>query len=381
MILYRLCTAASLTVICCFTPTASASERATSLNSDVVRVDLLPPGPGNPRNSEGDFVELKDGRVLFVYTHFTGGAGDDAAAHLASRVSNDGGRTWSEKDVSVIANEAGFNVMSVSLLRLHDGRIALFYLRKESRSDCRPVMRVSSDEAKSWSDPVEIISDDEIGYYVLNNDRVVQLDNGRLVTPLAQHYGRNWDKWRANADMLCYFSDDAGRTWQRGAAAPPAMRDGRTVTLQEPGIAELADKRLLMLCRTDAGSQYICHSSDGGATWTEPLPSSIISPLSPATVERIPGTDDLLLVWNDHQEIAPELRGKRTPLRLAVSRDQGVSWRSVATIEDDPHGWYCYTAVEFVGENVLLGYCAGDRRENNGLAATRITVLPRAMLR
>ena len=43
----------------------------------------LPPRPGNPRNSEGAFLRLKDGRILFVYTHFTGGGGDHSAAHLA----------------------------------------------------------------------------------------------------------------------------------------------------------------------------------------------------------------------------------------------------------------------------------------------------------
>src|SRR5262249_30278735 len=29
----------------------------------VTRIRLLPPGPGNPRNSEGSFVTLKDGRI------------------------------------------------------------------------------------------------------------------------------------------------------------------------------------------------------------------------------------------------------------------------------------------------------------------------------
>lgn len=32
----------------------------------------LNPGENNPRNSEGDFVRLKDGRIMFIYTHFTG---------------------------------------------------------------------------------------------------------------------------------------------------------------------------------------------------------------------------------------------------------------------------------------------------------------------
>ena len=99
----------------------------------------LAPGPGNPRNSEGDFIQLKDGRWLFIYTHFTAGADDHAKAHLASRESSDGGRTWSDKDKIVVSNEGGFNVMSVSLLRLKSGEIALFYLRKNSLQDCRPV--------------------------------------------------------------------------------------------------------------------------------------------------------------------------------------------------------------------------------------------------
>ena len=51
----------------------------------------------------------------------------------------------------VVPNEGKMNTMSVSLLRLESGRIALFYLRKNSLSDCRLYMRTSSDEAKTWS--------------------------------------------------------------------------------------------------------------------------------------------------------------------------------------------------------------------------------------
>ena len=107
-------------------------------------------GPGNPRNSEGDFIKLKDGRILFVYTHFTGNSGvDHASAHLAGRFSDDGGKTWTKEDTLILPNEAKMNVMSVSLLRLQDGRIALFYCRKNSFWDCLPIMRTSEDEAKN----------------------------------------------------------------------------------------------------------------------------------------------------------------------------------------------------------------------------------------
>ncbi|MEA1952605.1 MAG: sialidase family protein [Planctomycetota bacterium] len=127
--------------------TASAADKPAQDAFQITK--LLPPGPGNPRNSEGDFIKLADGRILFVYTHFTGGGSDHATAHLAGRFSSDGGKTWTDKDTLVLANEGGFNIMSVSLLRLQDGRIALFYARKNSHTDCRPIMRISTDEAKT----------------------------------------------------------------------------------------------------------------------------------------------------------------------------------------------------------------------------------------
>ncbi len=52
------------------------------------RVLDLPPREGNPRNSEGAFIELRDGRILFVYSQFIGASGSDhAKARLAARFS------------------------------------------------------------------------------------------------------------------------------------------------------------------------------------------------------------------------------------------------------------------------------------------------------
>ena len=148
----------------------------------------LPPGPDNPRNSEGDLIRLKDGRVMLVFSRYTKGTGDDHdPAFLAARFSGDGGLTWTQKDEVVVANEGGMNVMSVSLLRMRDGALGLFYLVKNSEADCRPVLRRSTDEGKSWSEPVKCIPDSEKSYYVLNNSRVVRLTGGRLVLPMCVH--------------------------------------------------------------------------------------------------------------------------------------------------------------------------------------------------
>ena len=100
---------------------------------------VIEPGKDNPRNSEGDIIELKDGRLCLIYTRFTGGSGDHATGDLAMRTSKDNGLNWSD-DKIVVRRMGGLNVMSVSLLRLKSGEIALFFLRKTSTEDCRPLM-------------------------------------------------------------------------------------------------------------------------------------------------------------------------------------------------------------------------------------------------
>ncbi len=342
----------------------------------VTKIRLLPPGEGNPRNSEGDFISLKDGRLMFVYTHYYAGeGGDNDPAYLAARFSTDGGLSWTQNDVQVLENEGDMNIMSVSLLRLANGEIALFYLRKNSVEDDRPVMRLSTDEAQTWSDPVEIIPDEEIGYYVLNNDRVVQLQGGRLIAPVALHNAPGWEGTTPYGHALCYLSDDSGRTWRRSRTVltTPQTAEGEPVHLQEPGVVALKDGRLMMFMRTGAGSQYLSYSADQGENWSPPVPSRIRSPRSPASIERIPRTGDLLLVWNDNYEPDHGGAGRRTPFNVAISQDEGETWKNMKVLEDDPGGWYCYTAVEFVGDRVLLGHCAGQRA-SNGLALTQITL-------
>ena len=81
-----------------------------------------------------------------------------------------------------------------------------------------------------------------------------------------------------------------------------------------------------------------------------------------------------MLVWNYHSDVADAYRGKRTPLHVAISRDEGQTWEQRKTIEDDPAGWYCYTAIDFAPDAVLLGYCAGNPKVGhlNLTAITRV---------
>ena len=342
-----------------------------SVSKEPKTVLSLQPSADNPRNSEGDFIRLKNGNLLFVYTHYAQGTGSDHdPAHLASRYSEDNGNTWSIKDEVVLPNEGGMNVMSVSLLRLHNGSIALFYLRKNSTVDCIPMMRISTDEAKSWGSPIPCITDKK-GYFVLNNDRVVQLEDGRLMFAVAEH-PTTQKGFSAKGNLFSYYSDDNGETWTSSEMVP----NNTEIITQEPGLIEMNDGRIMMYIRASGGVQQLSFSKDRGASWSHIEASSIYSPLSPATIEKVPGTGDWVMVWNNNDGSDPAIKAKRTPLTIAISKDEGKTWGNIKNIATDPDGWYCYTALYFTDlQDIILGHCAGNRVQGTGLAITNITTL------
>jgi hypothetical protein len=340
---------------------------------------VIEPTAEAPRNSEGDILPLADGRLALVYSRFTGGGADDATAHISLRTSADGGATWSDDEV-LVSPEGELNVMSPALRRLPDGELLVFYMIKDSWGSCRLVVRRSADELASLGEPV--VCTPAPGYHVVNNDRPLRLSSGRLLVPAALHACPDGTKqtWSRRAVSLAYRSDDAGRTWRgsRDTVAIPAAEEP-DVGLQEPGVVELADGRVLMYMRTDLGCQYQAVSEDGGETWSPPAPGPLASPRSPATLRRLPWSGALLAVWNDHSGRHPFPAGKRTPLCAAVSTDEAASWGPSRVLEDDPEGWYCYTSITVVDEAALLTYCAGDSTVG-GLNRLKVTRLPRAWL-
>lgn len=311
------------------------------VESEMVEVIVCPAVEKNPRNSEADIIELKDGRLLLGYTEFYHGSGTDfSPARIAGKVSGDKGRTWSEP-YTIQENVGAQNVMETDFLRLETGEIAFFFCVKNSEADCHPYMRKTYDEGETWTDMVPVAKFYP-GYFCLNNDRAVQLSNHRILLPAS--YGTNvWinPTWVS----LCFYSDDNGRTWFKGEEVRIP-----NVEADEPGVIELKDGRVMMWIRTDAGYIYRAYSEDKGETWSKPESMGLRSPSSPQTIKRIPSTDALLLVWNN----TPGPR--RVPLTAAVSYDDGETWVNLKNLETDERYTYAYTSITFVGEEALLTY-------------------------
>jgi hypothetical protein len=45
-------------------------------------------------------------------------------------------------------------------------------------------------------------------------------------------------------------------------------------------------------------------------------------------------------------------------------------------LEDNPDGWYCYIAIGFAGDFVVLSHCSGDTKLVGHLSFNQITRFP-----
>ena len=85
------------------------------------------------------------------------------------------------------------------------------------------------------------------------------------------------------------------------------------------------------------------------------------------SLTRIPTTGDLLLVWNnatyDHTY---DHSGKRTPLTVAISRDEGHSWTPMKNIEDDPDTEFSNVACTHLSDRrFIISYFTSTMADPN----------------
>jgi len=324
--------------------------------------DFAPAVPGNMRNSEADALVLRDGRVLFAWTEFTGdGRSDWSGARLSARISNDQGETWGER-FTLQENIGTMNVMEPDLLRLRSGKVLFLFCRKNSPADCAPMVRVSKDDAKTFSEPVPMAITPSPSYTGFNHDRAIQLKGGRVLMPVFFTTDYRVDP---HIRSRVYYSDDEGASWKPSETVLDLP--GSKAGAQEPGVIELKDGRVMLWVRTDLGRIYRCYSKDKGKTFSELQPiAEIQSPLSPQSIKRHPKSGDLILVWNDSPTKA------RTPLSAAVSKDEGRTWTHIKKVDEAPGETYAYTSVEWLKDSALLSYYVGA----NGGWSLRMKKLP-----
>ena len=360
---------------------------------------FIPAVSGNPRNGEGSMLRLKDGRIMYAYTRYSGDdCKDEASADVAVYYSSDEGDSWEYGGILIKKGENDLNVMSVNLHRMANGDLGVMYLRKfmkDGKQLCMPYLVRSGDEGKSFGEPLPCI--DEDGYYVANNDRLITLSCGRLIFPVSYH-GKSGSSADIGAGKLrVVYSDDDGRSFKMSAQTICSPYND-LMGLQEPGVYQLGDGRVWMWCRTAYGHQYQCFSSDNGETWSAIEPAlRFTSPCSPMQVKN--AGDLAVALFNPMgyncltaANTARHQSG-RTPLVCAISRDRGAIFttpyknpanpaetkyftNACYCLEDDTTNSYCYPTVLEVENGFLVSYyhSNGTPRSLNSAKITKVTL-------
>ena len=326
------------------------------------KVHMLVPAGIVSRNGEGSFIRLKDGTIMFAFTEFLGGREDEDNARISCIFSYDEGETWTERKVLFEKSEKDVNVMSISFLRMDNGDIGAFYIVKHPDLTDTIVMRRSCDEGKSWSEPLNCLAAlSQPDYFILNNDRVLRLRNGRIILPLARHtiYTDNNDL--TPGEILFFCSDDDGYTWKElpSVLRKPFAND--RIGFQEPGLYQMADGTLWCYIRTGMGFQFECFSADNGESWTSPQPNFFFSsPCAPMLVRDF--RELTFSIFNPVPEHI--IRGDdeefwgRTPYTIAIKKqgDKAFTKERLFYLEDDLDNGYCYPATLMGEDYVLIAY-------------------------
>lgn len=299
--------------------------------------------------------------------HDPGGAKQDI--DLVLKRSADGGATWSVMKVIEDPGELWSAANPATVVDRQTGRVWLLYLRSKpgcssatsrpGTDDLQTLARWSDDNGQTWSDPIDLtavardMADPTWRCTVIGPGGAIQDRRGRLIAPA----------WKTEPfNVFAIFSEDHGRTWQRGAFVPG--KEGN-----EDQLVELADGRVLIDIRQNSGpTRMLATSSDGGRTWSERRPGQKVSPVCCA-IERYTlksaGDDRDRILWTGPKE------PRRAKLAVWTSDDEGQSFTNERPVYD---GFAAYSDLTILKDkSVGVLWERGVERGYQFITFTRLT--------
>lgn len=279
-------------------------------------------------------VDLGDNNLLCAWFGGTKEGADDVAVWMARF---DGAKWNAPFRAAKIGTKAHWNPV---LFRDPRSGCFLFFKVGERVATWRTfVMR--SEDGGTWSKPAELVPGDVGGRGPVKNKPILLSDGAWLAGASTEH-----DGWRPFADR----SEDGGNSWRRSAdwEIDPAAVAGKGAI--QPTLWESQPGHVHALIRTTCGRMARADSEDFGKTWTPvyltPLPNNN------SGIDAVRLDDGR--VWLVYNPVATNW-GPRTPLNIACTKDNGTTWRDVASLEIN-EGEYSYPAVIRTGRGLAVSY-------------------------
>ncbi|MEI7254588.1 sialidase family protein [Dickeya dadantii] len=312
-------------------------------DNDSQRIDAYIPSE-RPQNHAANLLHLPNGDVLCVWFGGTQEGVSDISIYLSRLVKGSGQWTPAVK----LSDDPTRSEQNPVLFLAPDGVLWLLYTAQKSGNQDTAIVRYrqSLDQGYTWSDIGTLL--EQPGTFI--RQPITVLPNGDWLLPVFYCRTQPGEKWVGNDDISAVkISSDQGKTW-RESVVP------NSTGCVHMNITPLKDGSLLALFRSRwADCIYRSHSTDGGATWSEPVPTVLPNNNSSIQVTTL-DNGHLALVFNamsaegaterrlslydeieDEEETdakMPEVSSGRSafwgapraPMTLAISEDGGKTW-------------------------------------------------------
>ncbi len=296
----------------------------------------------------GNNEVIKDDLIIVMAEARRNSSLDDGDIDLVQKVSDDGGKTWS--DLIVVRNfEEGIGKIgnSTPIYDKATGTINLLHIAGETKEDYVTYNMTSIDGGKTWSTPTYVFDG------IVGPGHGIQVEggeyNGRLIAPSYMDGG-----------SLAVYSDDNGKTWETSEQ----FDDGN-----EAEISQINNKGdLIITVRTNVGAskpheelyKLFSYSITGGSTWSTLEENTDIK--EPICMSSIVASNDFSKLHYSY----PNDFYSRSQMTVVTSIDEGVSWENSKLIYQGASGYSELGVLS--NDNLVLVFENGDVEYNERIS-------------
>jgi predicted neuraminidase len=189
-------------------------------------------------------------------------------------------------------------------------------------------VKVSEDDGRTWSRSRRLNLNPFLNISTLVRNKPIFAADGRIGLPV-------YHELAVKYPQMLWLTPGGG-----ASLAEYRVRNLATeLDLIQPTLVPLAGERVLMLLRDQSRTRRLrtAYSDDNGWTWSEAKPRGLPNP--DAAIDALRLSDGrILLVYND------AVSGREN-LRLAVSADEGATWRRGPVLESNAGKEYSYPCL------------------------------------